>query len=38
MKNVLSNQKGPLNVNVCAAEENLQEELQVNQYSIIVSI
>jgi len=34
----LEEQKGRPNVNVCAAEENLEEELQLNQYSIIVSI
>jgi len=27
MKNVLEQQKGRPNVNVCAAEENLEEEL-----------
>ena len=31
-------QKGRLNVNVCAAEENLEEELESNQYSIIISM
>ena len=40
-ENVLSNRKvvqlGP-NVNVCASEKNLEEELLLNQYSIVVSI
>ena len=31
-------QKDCLNVNVCAAEENFEEELSLNQYFIIVSI
>jgi len=31
----LEQQKGRANVNVCAAEENLEEELYLNQYSIL---
>jgi len=38
VKNLLSNKKGHPNVNVCAAEENVEEELSLNQYPIIVSI
>ena len=34
----LEQQKGRLNVNDCTAEENLEEGLYLNQYSIIVSI
>ena len=34
----LEQQKGRPNVNVCAAEETLEEELLLNQYSIVVSI
>jgi len=34
----LEQQKGHPDVNVCAAEENFQEELSLNQYPIIVSV
>ena len=38
MKNVLSKKMVVQILMFCATEENLEEELSVNQYSIIVSI
>ena len=38
MQNVLSNKKVVQMFDFCAAEESLEEELQLNQYSIVVSL
>ena len=35
-KEGLEQKKGRPNVNVCVAEENLEDEIYLNQYSIII--